>query len=262
MLKFLTNTCQYVAKIRNRHKPGSFPIKYFECIQRQQQLPFPTPHLLTHQSSPQFHQNINTPKVSYTTSTMDNEWNYKEEDILHKFFFFNVLKNGRIHMFTPQDPGSKIVPPSDDPATGVKIKDVVISPDVSARMFLPGGACTSTAKLPVVFYVHGGGFCLWSAFSIDYTSFLTRLVAECNVIAVSVEYGLFPTRPLPACYDDSWLALQWAASHGGESTNSIIGIQRSRSDLGAVIGFPRNQMTGRGIYKHLRQFRGDSAKLC
>ncbi|GLT52986.1 hypothetical protein SLA2020_262860 [Shorea laevis] len=78
------------------------------------------------------------------------------------------------------------IPPSDDPVTGVRSKDVIISsePPVSARIFLPKSADT-TRKLPLLFYVHG----------------------------VSVEYGLFPTRPIPACYEDSWVGLQWVASH-------------------------------------------------
>ncbi|XP_074281876.1 2-hydroxyisoflavanone dehydratase-like [Silene latifolia] len=144
--------------------------------------------------------------------SLNNEWNYEEEDIAHKFYFFNVLKDSRVHLLFSPKPGSKIIPPVDDLFTGVKIRDVVLSDDVSVRMFLPGDVCSST-KLPVLFYVHGGGFCFCSAFSVDYTGYLTRLVAECNVIAVSVEYGLFPARPMPACYDDCWFALQWLTSH-------------------------------------------------
>lgn len=52
-----------------------------------------------------------------------------------------------------------------------------------------------------------------SAFSPKYHNYVKTLAAEANVIAVSVEYGLFPDRPIPACYEDSWAALQWVASH-------------------------------------------------
>lgn len=52
-----------------------------------------------------------------------------------------------------------------------------------------------------------------SAFSAQYHNFTSYIAAEANVIVVSVEYGLFPTRPVPACYDDSWAALQWVALH-------------------------------------------------
>lgn len=51
-----------------------------------------------------------------------------------------------------------------------------------------------------------------SPFSEQYSDYVKKLAAEANVIAVSVDYGLFPTRPIPACYEDSWTALQWAVS--------------------------------------------------
>lgn len=45
---------------------------------------------------------------------------------------------------------------------------------------------------------------------------LNKLVAEANVVAVSVDYRLVPEHPLPAAYEDSWTALQWVASHASE----------------------------------------------
>lgn len=52
-----------------------------------------------------------------------------------------------------------------------------------------------------------------SPFSSQYHNFVSTTVAKASVIAVSVDYGLFPSRPIPACYEDSWAALQWVASH-------------------------------------------------
>lgn len=49
--------------------------------------------------------------------------------------------------------------------------------------------------------------------SIQYHNFCNTIAAEADAVVVSVAYGLFPTRHLPACYDDSWTALQWVASH-------------------------------------------------
>lgn len=42
---------------------------------------------------------------------------------------------------------------------------------------------------------------------------MSTLASEADVIAVSVEYRLAPEHPIPACYDDSWAALNWVASH-------------------------------------------------
>ncbi|KAB1207107.1 2-hydroxyisoflavanone dehydratase [Morella rubra] len=135
-------------------------------------------------------------------------------EIAHEFRFFRVYKDGRIEKFY----ATQKIPPFDDPVTGVRSKDVVIStePAVSARIFLPN-IHNSTQKLPVIFYIHGGGFCFESAFSPLYHNYLTSLAAKANAIAISVEYGLFPERPIPACYEDSWAALQWVASHADRS---------------------------------------------
>ncbi|KMT15892.1 hypothetical protein BVRB_3g055800 [Beta vulgaris subsp. vulgaris] len=82
-----------------------------------------------------------------------------------------------------------------------------------------------------------------SAFSEDYTRFVSHVAAEANVIGVSVEYGLFPTQPIPACYDDSWAALQWVAAHSkGEGPDSWI---NDYADLGRI--FVAGDSTGGNI---------------
>ncbi|KAH0727475.1 hypothetical protein KY290_003194 [Solanum tuberosum] len=44
-----------------------------------------------------------------------------------------------------------------------------------------------------------------------YDSYIHKLTAEANVIIVSIDYRLAPEHPIPACYDDSWAVLNWAA---------------------------------------------------
>lgn len=122
-----------------------------------------------------------------------------------------VYKDGRIHRLV----GNDITPPSLDPKTGVDSKDVVISPEthVSARIYRPKPPAAHSQKLPLLVYIHGGGFCIESAFSPTYHCHLNSLVAEANVVAVSVDYRRAPDQPLPIAYDDSWAALKWVASH-------------------------------------------------
>ncbi|XP_027347828.1 probable carboxylesterase 1 [Abrus precatorius] len=141
----------------------------------------------------------------------------KENEIAHQFRFFRVYNDGKLEMFGPIIPSEK-VSPSDDSTTGVRSKDTIIStdPPVSVRIFLPR-ITDPIRKIPLLLYIHGGGFCMQSAFSSTYHNLVATIVSEANVIAVSVEYGLFPTRPIPACYEDSWAALQWVASHAGGS---------------------------------------------
>ncbi|MCD7449553.1 hypothetical protein HAX54_000393 [Datura stramonium] len=127
----------------------------------------------------------------------------------HNFYpFFKVDADGSVHRYQE----IKFVPPSYNPQTGVQSKDVTIlsSKNVSARLYLPK-ISSKNQKFPLLFYIHGGGFCIQSAFSPMYDSYLHRLTAEANVVAVSIDYRLAPEHPIPACYDDSWAVLNWAA---------------------------------------------------
>ncbi|PIA46354.1 hypothetical protein AQUCO_01500108v1 [Aquilegia coerulea] len=106
------------------------------------------------------------------------------------------------------------IPPSYDLITGVSSKDVVIDPqtNVSARLYLPKVKTHSQTKLPFLIYIHGGGFCIESAFSPTYHNYLNSLVAKANVVAISVDYRKAPEYPLPIAYEDSWTSLQWVVS--------------------------------------------------
>ncbi|KAL2457742.1 putative carboxylesterase 13 [Forsythia ovata] len=131
-------------------------------------------------------------------------------EILHDFSpLILVYKDGRVERIAGKD----IVPASVDSETGVQSKDVEISPefDISARLYLPGTA-NPGRKLPLLVYFHGGGFLVESPFSRMYHNHLNSLVAEANVVAVSVGYRLAPEHPVPIAYEDSWLALKWVAS--------------------------------------------------
>lgn len=113
-----------------------------------------------------------------------------------------------------------LVTPSTDPASPVLSKDITISdePPVSVRLFLPNSPPlppTSASKLPVLIYIHGGGFFFESTRSTLFHNYLASVVAEARVIVVSVEYRLAPECPIPAAYDDSWAAFEWVRSHSG-----------------------------------------------
>lgn len=132
-------------------------------------------------------------------------------EIVHDLFpLLRVYKDGRVERCI----GTDVVPASVDPATGVQSKDVTISPEIelSARLYIPKSA-NQEHKLPLLIYIHGGGFVVETAFSPAYHNHLSSLVAESNIIAVSVNYRKAPEHPLPIAYDDSWAAVKWVASH-------------------------------------------------
>ncbi|KAK1402583.1 CXE carboxylesterase [Heracleum sosnowskyi] len=143
-----------------------------------------------------------------------------DTQIVHNFPpFFQVLQNGAVKRFFDD----KLIPPTNDTPNshGVITRDVVVSaqPKVSARLFLPE-ISDPTRKLPVLIYIHGGAFSIGSGFSEFYTSYVSSVVANSNVIGVSVDYRLAPENPLPACYDDSWEVFKWVALHGSGQTGS------------------------------------------
>ncbi|KAL5788389.1 hypothetical protein ACOSP7_005338 [Xanthoceras sorbifolium] len=121
-----------------------------------------------------------------------------------------IYKDGHVEQLN----GSVFVPPSLDPRTNVESKDTPYSPEnnLSLRLYLPKNT-HQNQKLPLLVYFHGGGFCIESAFSSLYHSFLNSFVSEANIIAASVEYRQAPENPVPCPHDDSWTALKWVASH-------------------------------------------------
>ncbi|XP_031266622.1 probable carboxylesterase 12 [Pistacia vera] len=121
-----------------------------------------------------------------------------------------MYKDGRVEKLQ----GSEIVPPSLDPKTNVESKDVLYSPEngLSVRLHIPKNT-NRNQKLPLLVYFHGGGFYIRSPFTPQTHNLLNSLVAEANIIAVSVEYRKAPEHPVPCAFDDSWTALQWVKSH-------------------------------------------------
>jgi acetyl esterase len=72
----------------------------------------------------------------------------------------------------------------------------------------------SEATLPVVVFVHGGG---WSVGDLDtYDGDARNHAVGAGAVVVSVDYRLAPEHPYPAAVEDAWAATQWAAAHAEE----------------------------------------------
>jgi acetyl esterase/lipase len=72
----------------------------------------------------------------------------------------------------------------------------------------------SDAPLPVVLFIHGGG---WSVGDLDtYDGMARRHAVGAEAIVVSIDYRLAPEHPYPAAVDDAWAATQWVAEHAAE----------------------------------------------
>ncbi|KAL6656564.1 hypothetical protein ACP70R_004344 [Stipagrostis hirtigluma subsp. patula] len=125
--------------------------------------------------------------------------------------FLRRYKDGRVERLVV----GTFVPPSSSPdATGVATRDVVIDPrtGVSVRLFLSVGTAAMGSRLPLAVYFHGGAFCTGSAFSGIFQRYAATLSAHAEALVVSVDYRLAPEHPIPAAYDDAWMAFRWVVS--------------------------------------------------
>jgi acetyl esterase len=128
---------------------------------------------------------------------------------------------------------------------GVKTHDVMISPQQPGRIYTPpeGGS-----SLPLLVYVHGGG---WVVGSIETHDPFCRLLSQAaGVIILSAEYHLAPENPYPAALEDVLAAYQWAAIHaasfGADPQRLLLGGDSAGGNLAAVIA-NRISSTGEAV---------------
>jgi len=70
------------------------------------------------------------------------------------------------------------------------------------------------AALPVLVYLHGGGWCIGSVETHDVLC--RELCNASGALVFSVDYRLAPEHPFPAAVDDAALAYRWLLDHAGE----------------------------------------------
>ncbi|KAK7383116.1 hypothetical protein VNO78_28785 [Psophocarpus tetragonolobus] len=178
---------------------------------------------------------------------MDSDTTTTQEPQIAQDFpgLIRVYTDGRVQRFR----GTDFVPPSI--THSVSSKDITL-PTFSARLFLP--TATTHHRLPLLIYFHGGAFCTSSPYTANYHNYITAVVAEAKVVAVSVHYRLAPEHPIPAAYDDSWAALQWVASHRNKSGEEAW--LNEHADFGRV--FLGGDSAGANIVHNLAMLLGNA----
>jgi acetyl esterase len=104
--------------------------------------------------------------------------------------------------------------------------------DIPVRVYRP----TEEPQLPVLVWLHGGG---WTLGSVEMHDPIARNIANAaGCVVVSVDYRLAPEHPYPAPLDDAFAALQWVAGHaaeiGGDATRLAVGGDSAGGNLAAV----------------------------
>ena len=117
-----------------------------------------------------------------------------------------------------------------------RCEDRAISTDageVTLRIYWP----SSQAMLPIVIYIHGGG---WVTCDLDIHDGICRGIAsKCGAIVISVDYRKPPEHPFPAPLDDCATAIRWAVAHadvlGGNAGAMFVAGDSSGGNLAVVM---------------------------
>lgn len=97
-------------------------------------------------------------------------------------------------------------------------------PDVRVRLYSPA---KRPQNLPVLLWIHGGGFVVGSPESLD--RLVVELVTTLPSVVVSVDYRLAPESPFPAPLDDCYVALKWLKKNA-----EALGVDARRIAIGGI----------------------------
>lgn len=94
-------------------------------------------------------------------------------------------------------------------------------PETALRLYRPTGLA---GQVPVILYLHGGGFVLGDAEA--YSRQSARIALECNALVAFLDYRLAPEHPFPAALEDTLLAADWitanASSIGADPSGFVL----------------------------------------
>ncbi|MGV2622922.1 UNVERIFIED_CONTAM: alpha/beta hydrolase fold domain-containing protein [Halobacillus marinus] len=116
--------------------------------------------------------------------------------------------------------------PYTDPAVSMT-DETITGPDGDALKWKIYRPKDSDETLPVLLWMHGGGFILGAYDESD--GLCSDIVKAAGCVVVSVDYRLAPEHPYPAALEDCYTALTWIADH-----HEAMNIDRDRIGVAGV----------------------------
>lgn len=137
---------------------------------------------------------------------------------------------------------------------GVEFRDVERSADGSVpamRIITPVEPRTDR---PCIFWIHGGGYIIGSAFDPDHR--LLRWAVEHDCVVVAVEYRLAPEHPYPSGLEDCYDGLLWTARNAAEldidpAKIAVVGESAGGGLAAALVILARDRQQVRPLFQQL-----------
>ncbi|XWS56114.1 hypothetical protein CRYUN_Cryun09bG0058600 [Craigia yunnanensis] len=130
------------------------------------------------------------------------------------------------------------------------------------RIYKPTSASfpVNSYKLPIIIFIHGGGFCIGSRMWPTSHNCCLRLASGLNAVVVAPDYRLAPEHRLPAAMDDAASAMKWLQGQALSETSSDAWFNNGEVDFDQV--FILGDSSGGNIAHHLAvRFGAGSTEL-
>ncbi|WP_249978054.1 alpha/beta hydrolase [Vreelandella olivaria] len=147
-----------------------------------------------------------------------------------------------------------------------EIRDITVAAqdparEIPTRLYLPAHAATT--DLPVIVFVHGGGFVAGDLDSYD--PLMTALANRVQAAVLSVDYRLAPETPFPGGLEDVYAVVAWASvnapSFGGDGTRLAVSGDSAGGNIAAATSMLARDRDGPKIAAQLLMYPTLSNKM-